>query len=48
MWDSEDRVISTVPIHESIFKAGLLGDEFHISVPEVEMIADFLIEHKLK
>ncbi|ABE52021.1 adenylyl-sulfate kinase [Methanococcoides burtonii] len=45
---SEDRVISTVPIYESIFKAGLLGDEFHIFVPEVKMVADFLIEHKSK
>ncbi|WP_445475216.1 ATP-binding protein [Methanococcoides methylutens] len=44
----EERVISTVPIHESIFKAGLLGYEFQASVPEVGMIADFLIGHKSK
>lgn len=38
----EDRIISTVPIHEYVFKAGLLGDEFLTSVPEVDEVADFL------
>lgn len=45
---SDERVVTTVPIHEPIFKAGLLGEEFQNSVPEVEDIADFLIEHKSK
>ncbi|WP_330217377.1 ATP-binding protein [Methanococcoides methylutens] len=44
----DDRVISTVPIHESVFKAGLLGDEFQASVPEVDLIADFLVGLKSK
>lgn len=44
----EEKLIATVPIHESIFKAGLLGEEFQSSIPEIEDIADFLVEHKLK
>lgn len=40
----EDRIISTIPIHESIFKAGLLGEEFQEQFSEIDMIADKLIE----
>lgn len=44
----EDKLITAVPIQESIFKAGLLGNEFQFSVPEIEDISDFMIESKAK
>ncbi|MBN2109497.1 MAG: P-loop NTPase [Methanosarcinaceae archaeon] len=36
------KILATVPINGSIFKAGLLGEEFRINVPEIEELSGFL------
>jgi CO dehydrogenase maturation factor len=38
----EDRIIATLPVMVSVFKAGLLGEKFQVDVPEVEEICGFL------
>ncbi|MCM1987730.1 MULTISPECIES: ATP-binding protein [Methanococcoides] len=38
----ENRVLATIPILESLFRAGLLGTEFHTDIPEIETITGFL------
>ncbi|MFP4655730.1 MAG: adenylyl-sulfate kinase [Methanohalobium sp.] len=44
----DDKLVATVPVNESIFKAGLLGNEFQFTVPEIEDISDFLINYQPK
>ncbi|NOQ48666.1 MAG: DUF87 domain-containing protein [Methanococcoides sp.] len=38
----ENRVLATIPILESLFRAGLLGTEFQTDIPEIETISEFL------
>lgn len=38
----ENRVLATIPILESLFRAGLLGTEFQTNILEIETISEFL------
>lgn len=38
----EDRILATLPVIVSVFKAGLLGEKFQVDVPEVSEICTFL------
>lgn len=42
----EDRILAILPVMVSVFKAGLLGEKFQVDVPEVDLIASFLMEMK--
>ncbi|MBN2487544.1 MAG: P-loop NTPase [Methanosarcinaceae archaeon] len=42
----EDRILATLPVMESIFKAGLLGNKFSVDSSDVKSIATFLTERK--
>jgi CO dehydrogenase maturation factor len=42
----EDRILGALPVMESVFRAGLLGNEFTVRSAEIESIASFLIELK--
>ncbi|WP_406656609.1 P-loop NTPase [Methanolobus sp. ZRKC2] len=42
----QNRVLATLPIMESVFRAGLLGNEFNVNSPEIESIVSFLVKLK--
>ncbi len=41
-----DRILGALPVMESVFKAGMLGNEFNVESEEIESISSFLIELK--
>ncbi len=42
----ENRILATLPIMESVFRAGLLGNKFNVESEEIESIASFLMNLK--
>lgn len=42
----EDRILGALPVLESVFRAGLLGNEFNMESEEIESITSFLMELK--
>lgn len=42
----EDLILATLPVMESVFRAGLLGSEFNVESEEIESIASFLMDLK--
>ncbi len=43
---SKEKVLAIIPFMDSIFKATLMGEELSLDVPEINKIADNLIEFK--
>jgi CO dehydrogenase maturation factor len=42
----EEKILATLPVMVSVFKAGLLGEQFDVDSPDVNSIASFLMEMK--